>query len=139
MQSIFLEFEKPIAELEAKIEKPRHVGNDSAVTVSEENPKTGRQATRAAVLKGRVGRICPSTARSSTSVDSVIPACAVRGIRTVVDYGAAGLWTSHGWRLLIVPDERTGHEVATGAERNPIRQIWTVRGAESYLPLNCRT
>ena len=36
MQSIFLEFEKPIAELEAKIEELRHVGNDSAVNISEE-------------------------------------------------------------------------------------------------------
>ena len=36
MQSIFLEFEKPIAELEAKIEELRHVGNDSAVNISDE-------------------------------------------------------------------------------------------------------
>ncbi|MDY6956447.1 MAG: acetyl-CoA carboxylase carboxyltransferase subunit alpha [Pseudomonadota bacterium] len=36
MQLNFLEFEKPIAELEAKIEELRHVGDDSAVNISEE-------------------------------------------------------------------------------------------------------
>ena len=32
----FIEFEQPIAELEAKIEELRHVGNDKEINVSEE-------------------------------------------------------------------------------------------------------
>lgn len=36
MKSIFLEFEQPIAELEAKIEELRYVQDDSAVDISEE-------------------------------------------------------------------------------------------------------
>ncbi|MBP8290883.1 MAG: acetyl-CoA carboxylase carboxyl transferase subunit alpha, partial [Chromatiaceae bacterium] len=32
----FLEFEQPIAELEAKIEELRLVGNDSAINIGEE-------------------------------------------------------------------------------------------------------
>ena len=36
MQGTFLEFEQPIAELEAKIEELRKLGNDAEVNVSEE-------------------------------------------------------------------------------------------------------
>ena len=32
----FLDFEQPIAELEAKIEELRHVGSDSDINISEE-------------------------------------------------------------------------------------------------------
>ena len=36
MNMNFLDFERPIAELEAKIEELRHVGNNSEVNLSEE-------------------------------------------------------------------------------------------------------
>ena len=36
MKTTFLEFEQPIAELEAKIEELRYVQDDSAVDISEE-------------------------------------------------------------------------------------------------------
>ncbi len=32
----FLDFERPIAELEAKIEELRHVGNDKEININEE-------------------------------------------------------------------------------------------------------
>lgn len=55
----FLDFEQPIAELEAKIEELRKVGNDSELNISEEisrlqerarelaGPGAGRSAARA--------------------------------------------------------------------------------------------
>ena len=36
MKLSFLDFEQPIAELEAKIEELRYVGTDKAVNISEE-------------------------------------------------------------------------------------------------------
>ncbi|MDD3517568.1 MAG: acetyl-CoA carboxylase carboxyl transferase subunit alpha, partial [Chromatiales bacterium] len=39
MNPDFLDFEQPIAELEAKIEELRYVGNDSEINISEEIAK----------------------------------------------------------------------------------------------------
>ena len=36
----FLDFEQPIAELEAKIEELRYVGGDSDINISDETGKT---------------------------------------------------------------------------------------------------
>ena len=40
----FLDFEQPIAELEAKIEELRRVGDDSAINISEEIERLGKRS-----------------------------------------------------------------------------------------------
>lgn len=45
MKTTFLEFEQPIAELEAKIEELRFVQDDSAVDISEEISRLPRKAS----------------------------------------------------------------------------------------------
>ena len=49
----FLDFEKPIAELEGKIEELRHLSNDSGLNIAEE---VGRLETQATRLLRQIGR-----------------------------------------------------------------------------------
>jgi len=44
MKTAFLDFEQPIAELEAKIEELRYVQDDSAVDISEEIQRLQKRA-----------------------------------------------------------------------------------------------
>ena len=46
MKTSFLDFEQPIAELEAKIEELRYVQDDSALDISEENETSQCQKQR---------------------------------------------------------------------------------------------
>src|SRR5947209_9265147 len=53
----FLDFERPIAELEGKIEELRHLSNDSGLNITEEVGRLEAQATR--LLRQSYSRLTP--------------------------------------------------------------------------------
>ena len=57
MKTAFLDFEQPIAELEAKIEQLRYAQDDSAVDISEEIQRLEKKS--AALTKGIYGKLTP--------------------------------------------------------------------------------
>ena len=69
MKQTFLEFEQPIAELEAKIEELRYVQDDSALDISEE---INRLQLRGRTLQDAIGLmwVWPDQAYSTPSTAS---------------------------------------------------------------------
>src|SRR5690349_24659872 len=57
MKTTFLDFEQPIAEIEAKIEELRYAQEDSAVDISEEIERLQKQS--AALTKEIYGKLTP--------------------------------------------------------------------------------
>ena len=65
----FLDFERPIAELEGKIEELRHLSNDSGLNIAEEVGRLETQAAR--LLRQSYAKLTPCAAAMPASRPAV--------------------------------------------------------------------
>ncbi len=73
----FLEFEQPIAELEAKIEELGHVGSDSKVNIAEEIARLQKKSRQLTTIDLRLADALadhPAGAASAASLHAGLPA-----------------------------------------------------------------